>query len=474
MSKGGQTRIKIMRKVFPWIACAKRPLTIEEINEAYAINAADKNLQRQNIPTDHKRILEACGSLVLFDKDCGTVTFAHKTVLQFLVSSTKTSEIISTLQFKLEEADFRVGEACITYLCFSDFETQVSKTVPTKIPIKSNLFEGTITQTPFGQTLYNIGSWFYAFSGSDTLRAQKPFLLPLPKVEPPSGELEEKYRLLNYVASNWHSHTAQFAPTRSPSLWAKFTALTFESKLPFDIRPWVSSDTKTPSEDDQLPHLEIFRWAAVDPDKPAFLQLLDHIESSAILNMYLDHEVTAGQNPLFPIMANGHYALFRNLLEKGKAHVHSKDTQGRSLVSLAVEGGYLAVVEVLLNNGVNVHLKDSQGRSLVLIAVEGGYVALTELLLGKVANVESTDAQGRTLIYLAVQRGCFAMIEPLVSNGASIEITDAQGRSLLLLAAEKDQPVVVELLLSTSKEDPSATRSRRHRLEATRPWWSFY
>jgi hypothetical protein len=71
---------------FPWIARARRLLTIEELNEAFAIDRSDQSLDRTKIHTIDRKILEACGSLILFDKDDRTMTFAHHTVKQFLTT----------------------------------------------------------------------------------------------------------------------------------------------------------------------------------------------------------------------------------------------------------------------------------------------------------------------------------------------------------------------------------------------------
>jgi ankyrin repeat protein len=454
MSNGGETRIKIMQKIFPWIACARRPLTIEEINEAYAIDVSDNHLDRDKIPTNHNKILEACGSLILFDKDDRTVTFAHRTVKQFLVGSTSKAGVISTLQFTLDEAEFSVGEACVTYLCFSDFETQVIRRQPTAVPIQSNLIKGTVNQIPFSKSLYSIGSRMSGLLRFDNRDTPKPFLLPLPKHGPPSGDLEERYRLLNYIFENWPWHTSQFAPNRSPLTWARFKTLTFERQLNFDIRPWTSPDGEATSTEHSLPHLELFQWATVDQDLAAFLRLWDQSSGTTSLKAYLDCEVRAARNPFIEAVRNGYYTLVQLLLVRGQIEVDAMDCNGRTPLLLAAENGQEVVVKLLLaTDQVEVNVKDGDSRSPLSWAAGNGHEAVVKLLLATdQVKVVSQDIYGRTPLSWAVGNGHEAVVKLLLARGqVMVDFQDRDGRTPLSWAVGNGHEAVVKLLLARGR-----------------------
>ena len=65
-------------------------------------------------------MLHRCRGLVI--RDHGIVRFAHHTVQQYLLSEdTRSPEFTRSIK----EAELFVGTMCLTYLSFSDFETQI-------------------------------------------------------------------------------------------------------------------------------------------------------------------------------------------------------------------------------------------------------------------------------------------------------------------------------------------------------------
>ncbi len=113
------TRQKALaEKIFDWTICAKRPLRFEELKDAIAVDPDDVSWDRRKISaeTDEKRFLGVCGNLVVFHMRDSTVRLAHHTVGRFLEQHKKDRPQI----------DEKIGQICLTYLAFSDFESQVS------------------------------------------------------------------------------------------------------------------------------------------------------------------------------------------------------------------------------------------------------------------------------------------------------------------------------------------------------------
>jgi len=104
------------KKTFKWIICAKRPLFMDELKEAVAVELGDKDLNHNRIPSDDSRIIRACANLVVFDKDDRKVSLAHHTVKEFLLGpwpiATPTS---STFCFDLSKANKELAGVCLTY-----------------------------------------------------------------------------------------------------------------------------------------------------------------------------------------------------------------------------------------------------------------------------------------------------------------------------------------------------------------------
>ena len=132
-----------------WIACARRPLKVEELQEAAAFissnnthGSPDQRWDADKIP-DADKLLQSCHGLVVRDRD-GTVRFAHHTVRQFLLiipspvdksveigraaSSQFAAKGVDQLKFTRSEAETSIAELCATYLCFSDFESALTTT----------------------------------------------------------------------------------------------------------------------------------------------------------------------------------------------------------------------------------------------------------------------------------------------------------------------------------------------------------
>lgn len=122
-SPGGEAKFHIMCAAFRWISVARRPLRLDELEEAVSLRPEDTYLHTDRIPRDvGGRLMSACGNLAVYDEEENTVSFAHHTVKQFLLSSQQHENVIpSIIDLKRGEED--VGNMCLAYLGFSDFET---------------------------------------------------------------------------------------------------------------------------------------------------------------------------------------------------------------------------------------------------------------------------------------------------------------------------------------------------------------
>ena len=71
--------------MFLWIMFAKRPLVIEELQEAIAFTSEDTFWNAESIPNDMLRLIRISGHLIVVDEETQIVQLAHYTVQQYLL-----------------------------------------------------------------------------------------------------------------------------------------------------------------------------------------------------------------------------------------------------------------------------------------------------------------------------------------------------------------------------------------------------
>ena len=290
-------RSLLASKALKWIVCAKRPLKITELAEAIAFSPEDKQWDPNKIP-DALQVLRSCGNLVTFDEQDQSVRLVHHTVQQHLLSDTS-EDALKHLHFNEAEGNIHAGKICITYLLFSDFETQLVNMPPELDIIRVQ--EALISEMPHALDLGTlfITAWktFRKLKGSTrtpNINASAMF----PKRNPPSCTLQQKYLFLDYTINHWTSHTISFTPVLD--LWDKFKDVALYKASTFDIRPWGSSQLAG-----ELPHMLLFRWA-VHNGHMALLEVLKYLPHGREISTYFHHEADQGRSPTLIAVENGH------------------------------------------------------------------------------------------------------------------------------------------------------------------------
>lgn len=470
ISKGPLPKQEIALRAFRWTLCSRRPMKAEELQEAVAFDSSDKSWDRDKIPNENLMI-ETCRGLLVRDKEDRTVRFAHHTVQQYLLSAPKikTHEVSSLPVSSLSEATAYVGQICVTYLCFMDFESQVAtRTRNVHIESPGVLKPGGIAKIPtvlgLRESLLEIP---YRLLGgkSDTapLDINYSKYLTTDTQKPPQtpSSLGGKYQLLGYIVEYWMDHTQDL----EPALNAKLRYLVMHKTLPFEFRPWGSNQHFGPhgcvscpdaTKAKELPFMSLFHYAA----HVGHWSLME-----GLVAKYCQHELPCDETLLIACR-QGQDLIVQNLMRQ----IDYDISDGRA-VNVATAAGHADVLRYLLafsqRAAVDGKIRSSynvvaNASSLLNLAITSEQEEVVDVIL---ANCHESDPEhcdssvyinqthertGRTALFTAVQCGNENMVRNLLVRGAQIEI---HGNSALHVAAKCGHQAILRILLERCAQD---------------------
>ena len=450
ISKAPLPRQEIALRAFKWTVCSKRPMKAEELQEAVAFDGFDHSWDRDKIP-DKDLMIETCRGLLVRDKEDGAVRFAHYTVQQYLLSA----PAIGT-RFQISprsEAEAFVGEICVTYLSFSDFETQVAPRTPNvKLEhLGVHKFGGLVsipTVLGIGKSLLDIP---YRLLGG------KPKTAPLdidyskyltsnrPKQPQAPSTLAEKYRLLEYVIEYWIDHTQVL----DADLNARLRRLVMYKTLSFEFRPWGPnqhfgpygcSSCTDPTKAKDLPFMSLFHYAA----HAGHWSLIE-----SLVTEYCQHEYPLDETFLVACR-QGQDMIVRNLMRR----IKFDNSDGRA-INVAVAAGQADVLKYLLGlDGKRApsYNINPNAWSLLISAATNGHENVVDIIfdycdLAKAHYVDNVDEHtGRTALFSAVMNGHENVVRKLLASRAKIE---TNGTTAFHIAAEYGHQDILLILLNS-------------------------
>lgn len=230
----GPDRTLMIERLFKWLVCARRPMSVDELREGVVFSLDDTEWKRDKIVTNFNRLVRACSNLVAVDSKTQIVELSHYTVEQYLLQNERAS-----LHFKHEEAQIMGGEFCLAYLSFADFETRVTR-------FKEN---ATTNMIALGQIAKHGLLISPDTPGQSVVKVWKNFRksnIPLADFDMtqyltrrPTSLETSQYSFLPYIINNWLEHTAFISDraVHSDDRWRRIKQLfhdfVLEKGLPF-------------------------------------------------------------------------------------------------------------------------------------------------------------------------------------------------------------------------------------------------
>ena len=232
----------LARKMFRWVAAAKRPLSLMEIREAIAVKPCQPSSQEDKLVNKVYQLIPWCGNLLVLDEEEDLVRFAHHSVKDYLLSG-KAPEISShRFRIKIRDVDHEAGEICCTYLNFSDFERQV-----THLPqIRSGLDPKAIVKTSLSASSSPImtSSMLRLNSFGKARRATEApdIWRQLHLTSLGAQNLQTRHYFLAYASEYWLHHTNRF--NKKDQCWSLFRRLVLAEESTLAAKPWSMEEWK--------------------------------------------------------------------------------------------------------------------------------------------------------------------------------------------------------------------------------------
>ncbi|EQB55962.1 hypothetical protein CGLO_04053 [Colletotrichum gloeosporioides Cg-14] len=120
--------VDIVQRAFRWVATVRRPLTRWELGEALGVKVLQKSSIKGQIVNGTERIPGWCENLVQIEAGDETVRFFHHSIKTHLLSTELNATELRVFHIDVKAWDHQVGEVCLTYLNFSDFERALTET----------------------------------------------------------------------------------------------------------------------------------------------------------------------------------------------------------------------------------------------------------------------------------------------------------------------------------------------------------
>ena len=159
--------------------------------------------------------------------------------------------------------------------------------------------------------------------------------------------------------------------------------------------------------------------------------------------------------------ADGMAERVRAMIAQG-ADVNAKDSNGFSVLDVAVAFTQDEIVGILIEAGADVNLASDSGRTPLFYALSMGereeadhekaVLAIVNRLIAAKADVNYKDPRNVTVLELAAAQGYSTVIEALLAAGADVNAKDEKKYSALHIAASEHKLKALEVLLNAGAD----------------------
>ncbi|KAJ5170121.1 uncharacterized protein N7500_002904 [Penicillium coprophilum] len=412
------------KEILAILTVAQSPLTLQQLREALCVVPGDLNWNPDRLLNNMHNTLASCGSLVTIDEEELTVHLVHHSVKQFLLGEFK--ESTETL-VNVDEAHQMMASIIITYLNYSVFETQLSKTV---IP---RLRTGSVPSEVIFSTLKPSNG--VRSMAIKLLKSRKQAGFDIGKViadtKLQDRSTEEQFYFHKYAVSFWLYHAVHAFDL--PEVMHKFLLRLLDRRLPLNLN----------INDEDIDKL--LSWSAKKKQYASLIKVLLDLGNMTTT------ERDSALDALHTAAGKGHGAMIQVLLERARMNdmlMFEGSHPQKLYLSAQNEHGSIEQRSLGSDNLDIDSTRDSLRWTRLHQAAINGHTSTVIFLLTVLnANPETPDIMGLTALHLACMNGHCDTVKALLDHGnADPHACDDEGRTPGDLALEKlDEETVSKL-----------------------------
>jgi len=369
-------KARFARVALMWICHSERPLRVDELCHALAVEIGSTHLHSDNVPAV-ETLLACCQGLVTVDKEASTLRLVHHTLREYL----------STHRNLFPRAHLEIAETCLTYL-----NSGQAKALPAKR-------QPDLSSMPFLK-------YCSRYRGTHAKRELSDRVTSL------AMELLNQYE--NHVAANslfeQILHLDDCLEANAPSLFSGLHCASFFGIV--EVMTALLGVDGCDANGGDCAGMTPLIWAAKEGKEEAVALLLSQeaVDPNKPNN--------SGSTPLAWAAGHGHELVVKQLLEHKDINPDKPDCHGHTPLTQAVLRGHEAVVKLLLDQErVNPDKPGNYGWTpLSLAAIRGHGSVAKQLLNRKDVNPNMPDSEGRTPLSLAAASGHGSVVEQLLSR----------------------------------------------------------
>lgn len=337
-------------RVLLWIVYAARPLRLEELQHAIAVDELepdDRCISEESL-TPPSILINACAGMIKIDEASNIIGLVHKTTQEYFDQN-------GPKLFPHAHSD--IGTRCLNYLSLEVFSEGVCES---RWEYEYRLSENVLLE----YAAQNLGYHMRGMVEHTVNSLKLDFFLDENKLSCATQAL--------FVDTRQWSFVDDFPESFCGVHYAAYFGLKGILRLLL-VNPKANPDTKDSY------HRTPLSWAAKNGHEAAAKLLLE------TGRVDVNSKDTFYQTPLSLAANDGHEAVVKLLLETGKVDIDGKDDLWHETpLVLAAKNGHQAVVKLLLETGkVDINSEDKLNRTPLSLAAKNGHEAVVTLLLKK-------------------------------------------------------------------------------------------
>ena len=461
-----------------WISHSERPLNVDEICHALAVEIGSVDIKTDNVPSIWS-VLDCCQGLVIVGEESSTIRLIHYTLKEYLCDN---AHLFS-------RAHSKMAETCLTYLNFQTIKNLCAgdfPITPSMLPFLeySSSYWGIHTRIELSDRARSLARKLLC--GYDNHISAKYleestfdrfFYSPMP----PSALRCVSYFGISEVAIDLIRAKGWDVNQRDN---AGLTLLMWAARHGCEevVKVLLQHRLIRPNMRDTLYGRTALSWGAgnghegvvrlllcrtfVDSGKTVrwwgkIFEVLSLLFGRKYVNP--DKSDRSGQTPLLWAARTGHEGVVKLLLGRGDVNPNRQDNYKRTPLSLAAQNGQNGVVELLLGDEhIRPNQSDNYSRTPLSLAARNGHDGTVKLLLQhEDVSPHAPDNDGQTPLAGAAQHGHRKTVKLLLERAeVSLDELDNLGQTPLSLAVRNKHDGIVKLLLVKGNVSPDGPDNR--------------